>query len=127
MKIRSLISSTLLAASLGLGINAPAQADHGKFSQRLHDRHDSCPIHNRDRHYGKDTRHRNLKAFWRQHDWRRHDSDGHDRRHDGRGRDYDRHHADRDRDYDRHNDDRQHADRGRDYDRYDDHDRQRRH
>ncbi|MGB5539407.1 MAG: hypothetical protein WBO37_04915 [Gammaproteobacteria bacterium] len=116
MKIRSLISSTLLAASLGLGINAPAQAEHGKFSQRLYDRHDSCPIHDRHRHHGKHNHHRYLKTNWRLRSWRHHDNDGHDRRHDGRGRDYDRHH-----------DDRHRADRGRDYDRHHDHDRQRRH
>jgi len=107
MKIRSLVSSTLLAASLGLGINAPAQADHGIYSSRFYDRDDYCPVHLHDRHYGKHHKHRYLKNYWSRHDWRRHDD---------RGR---RHHDNDDRG-------RRHDDRGRDHARYDDHDGYRR-
>jgi hypothetical protein len=92
MKTRSLISSSLLAAALGLGINAPAQAHDSVFSLWRLDR-DYYPHVHHDRYYGGDHHHRHYKKHWKRHHWRGHDGDRH-----GWRRDHDRHGGhDRDR------------------------------
>jgi hypothetical protein len=100
MKIRLLISSSLLAAGLGLGSSTPAVAHEGIMLLRLYDLDGYYPGHYRDRYYDDRHYHTEKHKPLRRHHWRHHDND----RHGGH-----------------------HHDRGPDYARRDDHDRDRRH
>ncbi|MGD2111841.1 MAG: hypothetical protein PVI50_00535 [Gammaproteobacteria bacterium] len=99
MKIRTLISSTLLAAGLGLGITAPVQAHDSVLSLWRLDR-DYHPYDHHDRYYYGDRHHHkhfrkhSKRHHKRHHDhyaWRHHDDGRHDRHHDDRRRGHDRH------------------------------------
>jgi len=84
MKIRSLITSTLLAAGLGLGITAPAQAHDSSFSLwRLYD-YGHYPRIYHGWYSGDRRHHRHFREHSNWYHWRDHDDDRHDR-----GRDHD--------------------------------------
>ncbi len=84
MKIRSLISSTLLAASLGLGITAPVQAHDSGFSLWRLDYVGHYPRIHHGWYSGDHHQHRHFRKPLNWHHWRDHDDDRHDR-----GRDHD--------------------------------------
>lgn len=104
MKIRSLISSSLLVTCLGLGISAPAQADHNRVTVWLYDWGDHYPgYYSRDWYYDGHRHHGFLKPFRNRHyrygyrddddGWRHRDGDRHHRGRDQRRHDdRDRHH-----------------------------------
>lgn len=104
MKIRTLVTSTLLAAGLGIGLSAPAQAHDSFYSLWWLD-HDHHPRQHHDRHYDDYRHHGTFRKHVRKHHRRDHDRyawhHDDDRRHDRRHRD-------------------------RDHDRYDDHGRRHR-
>ncbi|MEZ5540506.1 MAG: hypothetical protein R3F42_00480 [Pseudomonadota bacterium] len=98
MKIRAFVSSTLLAAALGLGSSTPAQA-HDSFVSLWwldHDHH--LPRAHHSGYYDDHGHGRYYRRFWDHHNVDRHDGRRErERRHD-RERDYDRHDGhDRDR------------------------------
>ncbi len=51
MKIRTLIGSTLLVGTMGLGMTGTAQAENGYISIRLNGHTDYCPLHSGNRYY----------------------------------------------------------------------------
>lgn len=91
MKTRSIISSTLLAACLGLGLSAPAQAHKGDVSLGWLDDGYYYPYVRHNRYYGDHNHHKYYKKNQKRHFWRHHDDDRHDWRHNDQRRDYDRH------------------------------------
>lgn len=90
MKIRTFISTTLLATTLGLGYTSAAQA-HGDFLTLYVYESDYCPAHrvyhhnSYSRHQSRD-RHMHHKKFLRHNKYRQEYS-GHQERHRGEDRD----------------------------------------
>jgi hypothetical protein len=112
MKIRTLIGSTLLVGTMGLGMTGTAQAENGYFSIHLNDHTDYCPLHS-GHHYYSDRHHEHghhyglyrsaLKRHYRhhrEHTAYHHDGDEDQNRHGHR----DRHHEQ----YDDHDGDNHH-------------------
>lgn len=94
MKIRTLICSTLLAGTMGLGMAGTAQAD-SSYSIRLYDREHYCPLQPGYRHHRRHDRGHHHRLHWKaprrhhhEHDayqqHRRGYQDRHHKRHDDR-------------------------------------------